>query len=419
MKLRHAIAVSIACALAGCSRLPAPEMTLSAQSDTSPQRILITIHEDSGTNLAILGDPGSFYLRRRDYGPTPRVDRLLDEIARDYGIRRVEGWYIATLAEYCEVFQARPGQNADEIVRQISADPRIELVQLMNYFETEAIVYNDPFASMQPALTELAIGQAHELATGRGVKIAVVDSGVDKRHPELRASIRADRDLVDARAARGGELHGTAVAGIIGSKANNSEGIVGIAPDATIVPLRACWTVDAVSGRARCSSLSLALALEAAIREPVDVINLSLAGPPDDLLAALIDAAIASDIIVVAAQAASTDTGHTFPASHPLVIAAESSEATARAAARNLLRAPGREIMSTAPNSSYAFFSGNSMSAAYISGVSALVRERRPDISVDRLVQLLADSSLDSIVNACRAVTRAAPIEFTCAPGGD
>jgi len=370
------------------------------------RQVLVTTHQDSGASFNVLGDPGTFYLRRRGYGPTPGVNRTMDQIARDYDLRRVDGWYIASLGEYCEVFELRPEHEMADIVARISADPRVELAQPMNVFETEGIVYDDPYAPMQPALATLAIEAAHEIATGKGVTIAVVDSSVDKRHRELRGRVTSEIDLVSQRNHAGGEVHGTAVAGIIGSAANNGEGIVGVAPDAHLASLRACWTVDETTGSARCSSFSLALAIETAMQLEADVINLSLAGPPDALLGELIDAAVARGSIVVAAMPDSPGPDNSFPSSHAGVMAVESAESPSDYPAANLLRAPGAEIMSTAPNNAYAFFSGNSMSAAYISGVSALVREHRPAIRSEELIRLLMETGHEHLVNACRAIAR-------------
>lgn len=406
MRTNSLLLMTLTAVLAGCASLDTTDSRLARSGAALERQLLITTRQDGGPSLSLLGDPGDFYFRRREYGPTPSVDQTLDQIAEDYDIRRVEGWYIAAVGEYCEVYELRSGQVAEDLIERIRADPRVELVQTMNLFETQGISYNDPFASMQPALSSLSIQSAHEAATGRGVTVAVVDSTVDSRHRELRGRILSQRNLVDSRFSRRPEVHGTAVAGVIGSIANNGEGIVGVAPESEIASLRACWTVDTATGRAQCSSFSIARALEIAIQLDADVINLSLSGPFDPLLSELIDAAIDQGIIIVAALPASVTEATAFPSSQPHVIAAESSQTTALHTAPNLLRAPGVEIMSTAPNNSYAFFSGNSMSAAYVTGVSALVRELRPDMKSDELIALLLDTGTERSVNACRAVAR-------------
>jgi subtilisin family serine protease len=406
---RSALLIALGCLAAGCAGLDRIDAVRAGSEAALSRQLLITTRQATGAAVSLLGNPADFYLRRRAYGPTPGVDRTLDEIAADYDIRRVDGWYIASIGEYCEVYELGPGQAVEDMVERIGADPRVGLVQAMNVFETQGVSYNDPLASMQTALSSLAIGGAHETATGRGVTVAVIDSTVDSRHRELRGRIRSQQNLVDAQFSRRPEVHGTAVAGVIGSIANNGEGIVGVAPEASIASLRACWTVDAATGRAQCSSFSVARALEAAIDLDVDVVNLSLAGPFDPLLSVLIDAAIAQGIIVVAAlPAPPVASDSAFPSSHRLVIAAESSQSPAVPFALNLLRAPGVEVMSTAPNNSYAFFSGNSMSAAYVTGVSALIRELRPDIAPGELIELLVETASDRSVNACRAIAQVA-----------
>jgi subtilisin family serine protease len=99
---------------------------------------------------------------------------------------------------------------------------------------------------------------AHALATGRGVSIAIIDSAVDGDHPDLRGRVRVARNLVaEHPLSRDGELHGTAIAGIIASAVNNREGIIGVAPDVSIAALRACWAVGEGLA-AQCSTFSLA-----------------------------------------------------------------------------------------------------------------------------------------------------------------
>ena len=106
-------------------------------------------------------------------------------------------------------------------------------------------------------------------------------------HPDLRGRIVVARNFVDARDAVA-ELHGTAVAGIIGARADNGVGIVGVAPEAQLMALRACWQVPADANAAVCSSFTLAKALQFAIDNNARVINLSLGGPRDRLLERLV-----------------------------------------------------------------------------------------------------------------------------------
>lgn len=400
--LRVAFGLLLAMTLAACSHL-SPTGS-AAESGSLSRQILVTAKQPSGAAFAFAGDPSTAYARRRGYGPAPEIDRLLDAIASDYGLRRVDGWLITSLGIYCEVYELAPDQDPAELMAEVRADTRVDSVQAMNVFETQGIVYNDPYAGLQPAISDLAIDAAHVRATGRGVRVAVIDSLVDNRHPDIRGRVAVSRDLAARHPPAGrAEVHGTATAGIIASTANNAEGIVGVAPESEIVALRACWTVDEGTGRARCSSLSLAQALGAALELGADVINLSLSGPRDPLLERLIDAALAQGAIVVAAWPDDEAADGDFPASHPGVIAVGASGPT-MLGPPELLRAPGREVLSTVPDADYAFFTGNSMSAAFVAGVAALLVEQRPGIDAAAASARLRESGTAESINVCRAV---------------
>ena len=113
------------------------------------------------------------------------------------------------------------------------------------------------------------------------MRVAVVDTGVDTNHPDL-----ADRVVKTINFVEGGEKtftsdqHGTAVAGVIGARADNGMGIYGIAPDADLLAVKACWHRRPGTSEASCSSWTLAKAIDFAIVERVRVLNLSLSGPP-------------------------------------------------------------------------------------------------------------------------------------------
>jgi subtilisin family serine protease len=255
------------------------------------------------------------------------------------------------------------------------------------------------------------IEEAHRIATGRGVSVAIIDSAIDASHPDLRGRVRLARNLVDERQSpRAGEIHGTAVAGIIASAANNRQGIVGVAPDVSIAALRACWAVTPDSVAAQCSTFSLARALEIALSLRPNVINLSLAGPDDPLLSRLLDEVIARGIVVVAAQPERGGAAHVFPASHPKVLSAHSSLDTGSAPSRYALGAPAIEVLTTTPGARYAYLTGNSLAAAHASGVVALLMEREPKIDVDRIAELLIETTTyapgSASINACRALER-------------
>jgi hypothetical protein len=415
--IRRALALCVALLLAACAGAgPSKHDASTSAPGGAAREILLTVRQPESLAIGLTGAPNQRYAQRR-YGPTPSVERILTQIAREHRLERVDGWPIASLSVYCEVFAVTDDRSLDAVIAELKADSRVELVQRMNVFETQAAGYDDPYAQLQASSAQMDIEDAHRLATGRGVSIAIIDSAIDASHPDLRGRVRLARNFVDAGPApRGGEVHGTAIAGIIASAANNRVGIVGVAPDVTIASLRACWAVSPDSVAAQCSSFSLARALEVAIDLKPNVVNLSLAGPDDPLLGQLLDEMIARGIIVVAAQPERGQDGRDFPSSHPRVLAAHSAAEVLDSASPYVLGAPATDVLTTTPGAQYAFLSGNSLAAANTSGVVALLVERDPHLDVARIAEVLTDTTTrgdgSASINACRALERLTDTTF-------
>ncbi len=410
--MRLALAAVLAVLVAACATTPHDRATPAAANATATanRQILVTVRQSTDLAAGLTGAPNARYLQRR-YGPAPTVDRILSQIARDHGLRRVDGWEIHSLGVYCEVLVVPSDRDVDAVIAAIAADPRVDIVQRMNVFETQSTRYDDPYLGLQSAAAELDVEEAHQFATGRGVSVAIIDSGIDVNHPDLRGRVRISRNLVSEHPlARDGEVHGTAVAGIIASAVNNKLGIIGVAPDVSIAALRACWAVANDSLAAVCSSFSLARALETALALKPNVINLSLAGPADPLLSKLLDVVISRGIVVVTAQPERPAPAMAFPSSHAQVFAAHSSIEAASSDSPYVVAAPGDEVLTTTPGARYAFLTGNSFAAAHATGVVALLMEREPDLDAERIAAILTASTTHSIgrasINACRALTR-------------
>ncbi len=407
--MRIALAVLAAALLTSCASSNGVREAAGAE-ETAARQVLVTVRQPATLAAGLTGAPNQRYLQRR-YGPSPSVDRVLTQLAHEHELRRVEGWPIQSLDVYCEVLTVPEGRNVAEVIAALNRDPRVDLAQPMNLFETQAAKYDDPYLELQSAATAMEVESAHELATGRGVSIAIIDSAVDGDHPDLRGRVRLARNLVAEHPLdRRGEIHGTAIAGIIGSAVNNREGIIGVAPDVSITALRACWAVGETGLAAQCSSFSLARALEVALGLQPNVINLSLAGPDDPLLSRLLDRVIERGIVVVAAHPATAESSHAFPSSHPHVLTAHSSLVAVNSDSPYTLAAPATEVLTTTPGAGYAFLSGNSLAAAHATGVVALMMERQPDLDAERIAAILTATTTYSggsaSINACRAVAR-------------
>jgi len=414
------VAVAIAFAVTGCATTGAGRDPATTADAAAARQILVTVHQPAAMVAGLTGPPNQRYLQRR-YGPSPSVDRILTQLAHEHGLRRVEGWPIQSLDVYCEVLVVPSGRDVAAVIDDLSRDPRIDLAQRMNMFRTQAARYDDPYLDLQSAAAAMEVEQAHALATGRGVSIAIIDSAIDADHPDLRGRVRLARNLAaEHPQPRGGEIHGTAIAGIIASAVNNHEGIIGVAPDVSIAALRACWAIAAGDLAAQCSSFSLARALEMALMLRPDVINLSLAGPDDRLLMRLLDRVIETGIVVVTAHPTAASSSLAFPSSHPRVLAAHSSMTPVNSPSPYLLAAPANEVLTTTPGSRYAFLTGNSLAAAHTTGVVALLMERQPDLDAERIAAILTSTTTYSAgtasINACRAVARITGTASCAAP---
>lgn len=388
-------------------------VTLSATAfaqERDPERdILVTIEVPTGKITAT----NAPYRARKRYAIAPQTRQHADAIATDYGLEQVDEWPIAALAVYCIVYRVASGDDRDEILEALRADARIEAAQALNTFATHVDAtagYDDTYAEMQYGLGALGLSDAHRYSTGKGVRIAVIDSNADIRHEDLKGRVRRIENFADG-IATADRNHGTAVTSVIAARANNARGIVGVAPEAKLELYVACWSRDGTDGTV-CDSFTLAQALDVLLERPPDVLNLSLAGPDDGLVRRLILEAHRRGTIVVAAQPGAAGNARQFPANMDEVIAVGSSRAKVRDAER--IFAPGDQILVAVPDDNYDFRSGSSLAAAHVSGVVALVLAVSPDTDVTAMQSLLRRSQGDTgdgriSVNACVALKASDP----------
>jgi len=333
------------------------------------------------------------------------------ELAREYGLTQVAAWPIEVLKMHCAVLRIPADSSREALLQKLAQDRRVRLAQPMNGFVPRGQSYNDPYLSVQRGFQSIDAAGAQQFSRGEKIRVAVIDTGLDARHPDFGGRVIVQRNFVDRDAARFGlDRHGTAVAGVISASANNKLGIVGIAPGVEIIALKACWQLDAASDAARCNSLTLAQALAAAIAERAQIVNLSLTGPHDPLLNALVAAGGERGVLYVGAAPSDAPEG-SFPGDAPGIIPVDMAESPAVRA--GVLRAPGREVVTLTPGGSYDFVSGPSLATAHVSGAVALLlaRDRKLDRNtVYRLLTQSEDHSADAAgngpINACAALAR-------------
>jgi len=412
-----AFAVACAALLGGCAtpQLPgtpgAPTLSVSAE-----RLVVVTVRNPLAPGVRGAGSTWRGWDWGGQYQRSGVVEREASELAGDYGLREVDAWPIRVLDVHCVVYALEAGQSKEAVLRQLGGDPRVESVQPLYEFGAEAAAgpgsYNDSQRDLQTSLGSMQLEQAHRMSQGRGVKVAVVDTGVDARHPDLSGRIRAEHDFVSRPGAEPHhERHGTAVAGIIGARAGNAEGIIGVAPEAELYSLKACWPLAAGSAAATCNSFTLARALAGAIDLEADVLNLSLSGPADPLLARMVRAAVARGMLVVGAVPENRvrQDSVVFPSSLDGVIAVRSAGPTATGKSA-VVPAPGHDVLAPVPGGRYEFQSGSSMATAHVAGVAALLRAVRPELTPAELERLLMAAAIPigtaASINACLALSQ-------------
>jgi subtilisin family serine protease len=339
--------------------------------------------------------PGSYIVLTVPADEPEALNAIATALETEFDIPLAAEWPLKSIAVHCLVFDASSSPDIEALLVALSRDTRVRTVQRIRSFSVSGSDTPVPLLPAQWAMSRMNVLAAHAASTGKGVRIGIVDSAIDRTHPDLSPRVADTRDFVSVKAAATAEDHGTAVAGVIGACARET-GLLGVAPDSEMVGLRACWQTETGG---KCNSFSLARAVNFAILNDIDVLNMSLGGPDDPLLTELIEAAMAKNMVVVAAAGESDKT--VFPASLPGVIAAGNGGA-------GRIPAPMTDILSTAPGESHRYVSGSSIATAHVSGVAALVLARNPDLAGSevkpRLVSAINDATTGPMLDACHAV---------------
>ncbi|MFD0520298.1 type VII secretion-associated serine protease mycosin [Paractinoplanes durhamensis] len=270
---------------------------------------------------------------------------------------------------------------------------------------TAAPALADSTRDQQWYLTDLKIAEAHKITKGAGVIVALIDSGVDPKHPDLAGALLPGLDTTESNlAGREGtedtDGHGTGMAGIIAGRGHGAgAGVLGIAPAAKILPI-------ATGGTGFQSSSFMTKAVDFAIKQHAGVINMSFGGADDDTVHDAIRKAQAADIVLVAAAGNDNSIGNTagqYPGRYPEVLAVGAYGKDRKIASISItgphvdLVAPGDQIMSTSIfDRGYEVSGGTSDATAMVSGAAALLRAKYPDMSAAEVVHRLTATADDA-----------------------
>ena len=326
------------------------------------------------------------------------AEAILKIVASRYALSLVELTKLESVGGAMGVYKIVGRREVMDVVGKIQQDGRV-LAQPNLIFEALAA---DPKAGLQYGPAMLGVPRLKGRLTGKGVKIALLDTGVDAGHEDLQGRVAGFQDMVKGGSKPSPDLHGTAVAGIIAALADNGKGIAGVAPGASLVVIKVIEPRSAGSLEGTSTTDRIVKGLDTAIGSGARVINLSIGGPKDEIVGRIVDAALKKNIVVVAAAGNGGPQGRApYPATYPGVIAvtAIDKETKPYSAANQgdyiSLSAPGVEVLTTAPGSQYRLVSGTSFAAAHVSGVAALLLEANPGLSGEAVRKAIEAGSVD------------------------
>jgi hypothetical protein len=322
------------------------------------------------------------------------TDTQVERLARRHGLTRLEARNFPLLDATIGLFRITDRRSADVVRRELAADGSVRSVQLnLRYVLQDQKITPTEGDPAQYALAQLRLPQAHALARGMNVTIAVIDSGIDANHPELANAIANSFDALGSK--EGPHVHGTGIAGAIAAHAR----LMGSAPEVRILAIRA---FGAAAGGAQSTSYVILKGLDYAALHGSQIINMSFAGPKDSLIERAVAATAARGIVLIAAAGnAGAKSPPLYPAANPNVIAVSGTDAQEQlfpASNRGnhiALAAPGADIFLPAPDGKYQMTSGTSFSAAYVSGIAALLLERNPAMKPNDVRTILTSTARD------------------------
>jgi Subtilase family len=325
---------------------------------------------------------------------TPEV---LDGIAQRHGLTVLAAQDFALDGTRIYRLRVGGGREVADVIHDLEAE-NLPVAAQPNYrFRLQQDV-RSPLPSSATNLSQYTVGklrlaETHQIATGNNVSVALIDSEVDARHPDLTGSV-ADRFEPVAGDDKP-HLHGTGMAGAIASHRR----LVGVAPHARLLVAHA-FSPDANGDET--TSERILMGLDWAVRKGARIVNMSFAGPRDPLIGLAIKNAAAKGIVIIAAAGnAGPKSPPLYPAADPNVIAVTATDindavfAGANRGAHIAVAAPGVDILEPAPNGRYQITTGTSVAAAHVTGVVALLIERKPDADLDTVRRILTSTAKD------------------------
>lgn len=297
-----------------------------------------------------------------------------------------------------DVVKVKKGQQLQTALSYYAQVDGVKSAAQSVQYKTSGAV--DPKKGQQYHQTLLQIDEALKLAGSHEVTVAVIDSGLDKDHPDLKSQLLSPYNAADPANGAFTDMHGTHIAGIIAASANNGIGGQGVAPNAKILP------IDVFNGGWGASDYIIAEGILYAIEKGVDVINMSLGGYMEsEIFEDAVQKAIDAGITVVAAAGNEAWDEYSSPASYEGVISVgatnkknELAEFSNYGPSVDIV-APGDAVYSTVfdylKGSSFIEASGTSMASPVVAGVVALLKSKYPDLKPVEVEYILEQTAKD------------------------
>lgn len=299
-----------------------------------------------------------------------------------------------------------PGRNSVDIANAIyetgkfaSAFPSFTFDAIEISYDPDVYeqwgLYNSQYEDL-----DISLSQAWSYATGRGIKVAIVDQGIDLNHQDLRDNIYPlsyDTETKTSPSTLYGD-HGTHCAGIVAAVRNNGIQVVGVAPDAKLMSVS-----NSLSGSSNLES-NLANGINWAWKNGADVISCSWWCEQNDLLEDAIDNAVTKGRegkgCVFVKSAGNTYGSISYPGDYSqdvLAVANMTINGSLSASSGHgynlFVTAPGTNILSTIPDSKIAKMSGTSMACPHVAGLAALILERNPSLTAKKVREIIAKNT--------------------------
>uniref|UniRef100_C5D8E3 Peptidase S8 and S53 subtilisin kexin sedolisin n=1 Tax=Geobacillus sp. (strain WCH70) TaxID=471223 RepID=C5D8E3_GEOSW len=297
-----------------------------------------------------------------------------------------------------DVVQITGKKKLEDVVNAYAKNPNVIAVSRSAYFSRAAV--DDAKSYDMYHLTTLQVNKALALAGKHPVKVAVVDTGIDTHHPELKNKIISNYNVMNPMQKGAVDVHGTHVAGIIAGEKGNGVGGYGVFPNAQII------SIDVFNRSFFSSDYIVAEGILEAIRQKAQVINLSLSSSvPSPIVEEAIKKAIDANITVVAAAGNSGINTYEYPAALEGVIGVGATNAKNELADFSTygpavdVVAPGEDIYSSVydidKKSTFAKLSGTSMATPIVTATVAMLLSKNPKLTPYEINYILNKTAKD------------------------